>query len=125
MSEENIVKEDNVASTSKEEGEALKLILRVVKSSFFMPQTEWVLEPKEHILGRYPSNDIVIPDPYVSRRHARLFFKDGKWFIEDLDSTNGTIVNNEDIRDKGPVALVDNAEIIIGLTVLTVKLHKS
>lgn len=125
MSENNIMKEDNLAPASKEEVESNKLVLRVVKSSFFMPQTEWVLEPKEHILGRYPSNDIVIPDPYVSRRHARLFFKDGKWFIEDLDSTNGTIVNNEDIRDKGPIALVDNAEIIIGLTVLTVKFQKS
>jgi len=122
---ENIVEENVKNNGSQEKSVAPKLILRVVKSSFFIPQTEWVLEPNEHVLGRYPSNDIVIPDPYVSRRHAKLFFKDGNWFIEDLDSTNGTIVNNEDIRDKGPVVLVENAEIIIGLTVLTVKFQKS
>jgi pSer/pThr/pTyr-binding forkhead associated (FHA) protein len=96
-----------------------KLILKVVKSNFFMPQTQWELEPGEYILGRYPTNDIVIPDPYVSRRHARIFYKDGEWFIEDLDSTNGTIVGNEDIRGKGAVKIEEGAEIVVGLTILS------
>ncbi len=99
-----------------------KLVLRVVKSNFFMPQTEWELEPGEYILGRYPTNDIVIPDPYVSRRHARIYYKDGEWFIEDLDSTNGTIVGNEDIRGKGAKKLVNGEEIVVGLTILSVSI---
>jgi pSer/pThr/pTyr-binding forkhead associated (FHA) protein len=32
--------------------------------------------------------------PTVSRRHARLNFRDGSWVLQDLDSTNGTLVNN-------------------------------
>ncbi len=97
-----------------------KIILKVVKSNFFMPQTQWELEPGEYIIGRYPTNDIVIPDPYVSRRHARIFYRDGEWYIEDLDSTNGTIVGNEDIKGKGAVKLDDGMEIVVGLTILSV-----
>jgi pilus assembly protein CpaF len=36
---------------------------------------------------------VVIPGDTVSRRHARLVFRDGKWIIHDLESTNGTAVN--------------------------------
>ncbi len=102
-----------------------KLILKVVKSNFFMPQTQWELEPGEYIVGRYPTNDIVIPDPYVSRRHARIFYKDGEWYIEDLDSTNGTIVGNEDIRGKGAKKIGDGTEIVVGLTILTASLGEA
>ena len=39
--------------------------------------------------------DIVLRDPNVSRRHAELTFTGaGDWTIEDLNSTNGTLVNN-------------------------------
>ncbi len=106
-------------SEAKEEKPKL-LKLTVVKSNFFMPQNQWILEPGEYILGRYPTNDIVIPDPYVSRRHARIFFKDGEWYIEDLGSTNGTLVNNEDIKGKEPVKLEDGSQIVVGLTILAV-----
>lgn len=109
------------SSVKQDQEVAKKLVLRITKSSFFMPQTEWILEPGEYIIGRYPSNDIVLPDPYVSRRHARIFYRDGDWFIEDLESTNGTVVNNEDIRGKGSRKLSDGDEIIIGLTVLVAK----
>jgi len=98
----------------------LVLNLTVVRSNFFIPQQSWVLKPGEYILGRFPTNDIVIPDPYVSRRHARIFYKDGKWFIEDLGSTNGTIVDNDDIRGKEPYELKDGSEIVVGLTILKV-----
>ena len=33
----------------------------------------------------------------VSRRHARFFKEEGKWFVEDLNSTNGTFVNDEPV----------------------------
>ena len=114
--------EETRGEEGRESPQTRKLLLKVTKSNFFMPQTEWSLEPGEYILGRYPSNDIVIPDPYVSRRHARIFFKDGEWYIEDLDSTNGTIVNNEEIKGKGPKKLDDNAEIVVGLTILSAKI---
>jgi pSer/pThr/pTyr-binding forkhead associated (FHA) protein len=38
---------------------------------------------------------VVLADESVSREHARLFFRDGAWIVQDLDSTNGTLVNRE------------------------------
>ncbi|MBW9140164.1 MAG: FHA domain-containing protein [Candidatus Aramenus sp.] len=43
-------------------------------------------------IGRSPENVIVIPDSEVSRRHAVLSLSNGKLYIEDLNSTNGTYV---------------------------------
>lgn len=42
---------------------------------------------------------IVLHDPNVSRRHAELTFQDGVWRIVDLHSTNGTLVNDMDVRE--------------------------
>ncbi|BDC19411.1 FHA domain-containing protein [Acidianus sp. HS-5] len=41
-------------------------------------------------IGRSPENVIVIPDPEISRRHAIISLENGKLYIEDLNSTNGT-----------------------------------
>lgn len=47
----------------------------------------------EHIsIGRSPENVIVVPDPEVSRRHAIISLENGKLYIEDLNSTNGTYI---------------------------------
>lgn len=44
-------------------------------------------------IGRANDNDLVIADPSISKQHARVFFKQGHWHIEDLHSRNGTSVN--------------------------------
>jgi pSer/pThr/pTyr-binding forkhead associated (FHA) protein len=46
-------------------------------------------------LGRTADNDIVVKDPNASRSHARVFVKDGRFFVEDLKSANGTQHNGE------------------------------
>ena len=56
---------------------------------------DWSGETGELVIGRHDQCDIVVSDPTVSRRHARLIFRDAKWIIQDLRSTNGTIVNGE------------------------------
>src|SRR3954465_4949754 len=71
----------------------------------------------ELILGReHPSADLVIPDPGVSRRHARLLRDNGTVILEDLGSSNGTYVNGQ--RISGPVQLGAGDEVQIGATVL-------
>ena len=45
------------------------------------------------ILGRGKDADFRVDDPNVSRRHAAIYWNDGRLMVEDLGSTNGTMVN--------------------------------
>jgi len=56
-----------------------------------------VLRAAGATIGRAPSNDWVLPDPqrYVSARHARIAWRNGQYFVEDL-STNGVYVNEDE-----------------------------
>ena len=55
-------------------------------------------------IGRTAGNDIVINDPEVSRRHARLTWDGQQFIIEDLGSTNGTFINGVQITAPQPVS---------------------
>lgn len=50
------------------------------------------------LIGRSPGCQIQIEDPAVSKQHARLYFQDNRWFVEDLDSSNGTYVNSQRVE---------------------------
>ena len=54
-------------------------------------------------LGRTADNDVVVRDPNASRAHCRLFVQDGKHWLEDLGSANGTTVNGDPIQGAVPV----------------------
>jgi hypothetical protein len=49
-------------------------------------------------IGRLPGNDVVIDDPYVSASHAVLQNERGQWWLRDLGSSNGTLLNGESVR---------------------------
>lgn len=57
----------------------------------------WPLNDERTGIGRDPSSDVVLADDDVSRHHARILRKHGKYYIEDLDSLNGTLVNGEPV----------------------------
>lgn len=50
-------------------------------------------------IGRTPSNDIALPDPNVSRVHARIEKRGDSYFVKDLESTNGTFLNEKRVTD--------------------------
>ena len=52
------------------------------------------LEP-ETTIGRAPGCGVVVDDARVSKLHARIFHAGGRWVVEDLGSTNGTLVNDQ------------------------------
>ncbi|MDP4180455.1 MAG: FHA domain-containing protein [Bacillota bacterium] len=64
-------------------------------------------------IGRSGKNSIVIKDPYMSSKHASFLFKDGKYFIHDSGSTNGTFINGKEVK-KTPQPLKDGDKIRIG-----------
>ena len=67
------------------------------------PGATFTLEGDQIDIGRDSTNEIVINDAEISRRHARLTFQGGKYVLEDLGSTNGTFVNGQ--RLAGPRVL--------------------
>jgi pSer/pThr/pTyr-binding forkhead associated (FHA) protein len=51
-------------------------------------------------IGRSPDNDLILRDPATSGHHARVEKRGEQWYIVDLGSTNGTLVNGEPIQEK-------------------------
>jgi type VI secretion system protein len=80
---------------------ALRLSVVSDHRRFLGDRSSIVLGANSATIGRAPSNDWVLPDPqrYVSARHARIAWRNGQYFVEDL-STNGVFVN-EDERPVG------------------------
>ncbi|MEA4907390.1 MAG: FHA domain-containing protein [Chloroflexi bacterium] len=70
------------------------------------------LEKSESFIGRDLTNDIVINDAEISRRHARIFVQGTNYVIEDLGSTNGTAINGQ--RIMSPHILRPGELIILG-----------
>jgi pSer/pThr/pTyr-binding forkhead associated (FHA) protein len=63
-------------------------------------------------IGRADYNDLVFPDESVSTTHAKLQRREGVWVLVDLDSTNGTFVEGDQL--KGEVALAPGANVRFG-----------
>lgn len=63
-------------------------------------------------VGRAFDNDVQFPDRAVSRHHCRIRQEETAWWIEDLESTNGTLVNGVPLQR--PVELHDGDEILAG-----------
>jgi predicted component of type VI protein secretion system len=78
-----------------------------------MPPVSHVLQDETITVGRMKGNTIVIDDSSVSLTHARITRKNGEFYLKDLNSTNGTIVNGQRInearlRDQDKVVFADN-----------------
>jgi hypothetical protein len=71
------------------------------------------------VIGRNPECALVLDDDFASGRHARIFHRDGAWFVEDLGSTNGTFVGTE--RLTGPVRVEAGSTLRIGKTVIELR----
>ncbi len=67
-------------------------------------------------VGRADACQIKLSDTYVSSFHARIFSRDGQWFVEDLGSTNGTYMNQR--RVTSPIEVRAGDRIRVGKTTL-------
>ena len=68
---------------------------------------EFTLDKIELFLGRDPGNEIEIADPEVSRRHARFVLTGTNYSVEDLGSTNGTLVRGIKVQTLTPLTSGD------------------
>lgn len=66
------------------------------------------------LIGRAPECTLVLDDDYASNRHARVFQREDEWMVEDLGSTNGTLVSGR--RIEGAVPFRPGAQVRIGRT---------
>jgi pSer/pThr/pTyr-binding forkhead associated (FHA) protein len=70
-------------------------------------------------IGRAEACQIRLPDTYVSQFHARIYPRDGAWFVEDLGSTNGTYLNQR--RITSPAELRAGDRLRVGKTTLELR----
>ncbi|HET9248979.1 MAG TPA: FHA domain-containing protein [Actinomycetota bacterium] len=70
-------------------------------------------------IGRGDGCAIRLQDTYVSQVHARLYAENGAWYVEDLGSTNGTLLN--DRRVDAPVEVHAGDVVKLGKTVLELR----
>jgi sigma-B regulation protein RsbU (phosphoserine phosphatase) len=74
------------------------------------------LRGKVTLIGRDPVSDVIITSPKTSARHALIVHANGTYFLEDLDSVNGTAVNGKRVRQRVALRAGDTIE-LPGLTV--------
>ena len=71
------------------------------------------------LIGRAHDSTVVLTDDYASTRHARITQNEGRWFLEDLGSTNGTYLGQHKVDS--PVPLETGVPVRIGKTVLELR----
>ena len=87
----------------------------IIRDNNNEPERQLAMEEAEVVLGRGEECDIVLDERQVSRQHIRIYREEYKYFIEDLESKNGTWVNGHQL--KGTRELNDGDEIHLALVV--------
>ncbi len=98
-------------------GKTCGAVVRV--ESGFYAGLEWALDRECTVIGRGRNADLVLSEATISRAHAVLGYEAGKLFLEDLGSTNGTLVNG--VRERR-VLLADGDELQMGKLQLKIRL---
>ncbi len=76
---------------------------------------QWTIDQDEFVIGRGSDCQVILPERQVSRYHAKIWFENGRYLLEDLESKNGTHLNGVPVE--GKVMLQDGDEVSIALAV--------
>jgi hypothetical protein len=103
------------AQPSRERGgmdlrQGIRPRLVVVAAMNFEPGTEFEIGDSA-TMGRAPSSEIPIEDPFASSAHARIFPRGQFMYIEDMGSTNGTYLNGRQLRRPEQLKTADTVRI--------------
>lgn len=94
------------------ESEGYLKLVHKPKDAGFEVESSYELE-KDNLIGRGRKCNIRIDDEALSGVHCRIYKADGAFFVEDMDSSNGTLLNGEDISEE-VVELIDGDQLSIG-----------
>jgi len=83
--------------------------LELVRGS--LSERLFFLAPRDYVVGRASNNDIALPEPSVSKLHARISYENGHFWIEDVKSLHGVYVNAAKIQK---AALTPGAQVQLG-----------
>jgi predicted component of type VI protein secretion system len=98
------------ASAKPAEQKATKLVVTAGEKT----GTEIALAGRQLTIGRAGDSDLVVDDEYTSTHHAKLVFINGEWLIQDLDSTNGTLLDGKKVTTTQVVPM--NTQVRVGQT---------
>ncbi len=92
--------------------EAYLKLINLRQDLDFPVDESYEIEDNE-VIGRGKKCSIVVPDRFLSVKNSRIFKNSGKFYIEDLGSTNGTYLNGEPLGNEA-VELLDGDKIRLG-----------
>ena len=75
-------------------------------------QHRYVIKETPVTIGRHPDCEIQLDDASASRYHAKITLDNGQYYVQDLNSRNGTALNNDVVAK--PTRIFDRAQIKIG-----------
>jgi serine phosphatase RsbU (regulator of sigma subunit)/pSer/pThr/pTyr-binding forkhead associated (FHA) protein len=84
-------------------------------------ERQFPLKVPSVILGRQTDSAICLSAKAVSRQHAQIVCREDKYFLEDLDSSNGTYINGRRVQPRVPVPLTEHDTVQIGPYVLALR----
>jgi hypothetical protein len=87
-----------------------------------LPEDEQLFTQQQVFIGRDPSCECMIPHETVSSRHSRIFYEQGQWWLEDMESRNGTFLNQNPV-DTATV-LTSGDEVRCGEVIFNVFIEK-
>jgi hypothetical protein len=100
----------NPAGAKPSEQKATKIVVTAGENI----GTEIALSGRQLTIGRAGDSDLIVDDEYTSTHHAKLVFINGEWLIQDLDSTNGTLLDGKKVATTTVVPL--NTQVRVGQT---------
>ena len=85
----------------------------IIRDNNELPARHWLMEKDDIVLGRGEECDLTLDERQISRQHIRIYKEGNKFYVQDLESKNGTWVNGMQL--KGVRELADGDEIQLAL----------
>jgi hypothetical protein len=101
----------DLRSAAREPGAELGRLVVVASPEGEPPEGSSLALDAIATIGRDVNNAIVVEDAFVSAEHAVLTFRGRAWYVEDLESTNGTFVNGAPVEGVVPLGFGDVVQV--------------